>query len=96
MGNKMLIHELELLALLENLRLRSPNDDEPIRICSAIVAMACGYKSRADWIDELKKAELVYYSHDREEEKEKAEVQYRQLFEKLDEELKEYYKTWEE
>ena len=92
----MLIHELELLALLENLRLRQPNDDEPIRICSAIVAKACGYKSRADWVGELKKAELVYYSHDAEEEKEKAEVQYRQLNEKLDEELKEYYKTWEE
>ena len=57
-----------VLALLEAYRLYSgtaneKNTDHAIRICQAIIADAFGYKSRADWSEDIRAANLIDYGY---------------------------------
>lgn len=70
---------LEILAILENLRLRHPESDHILRVASACVAVCFGYKSRADWSGELYQLGLVDYN-----DRNAAELNYKRLLDKAD------------
>ena len=76
------LNNIELLAALEALRIKKPNDDYILRVASAIVAQNFGYKSRADWTEEVRKAGLL--SYDPITEREEAETTYSDLMRRLD------------
>jgi hypothetical protein len=71
---------IEILAILENLRLRYPEHDHILRIASACVAACFGYKSRADWTGECSRLGLVDYN----DQGCTAEVNYKRLMDKAD------------
>lgn len=70
---------LEILAILENLRLRHPENDHILRVASACVAVCFGYKSRVSWTEELSRMGLVDYS-----DRSTAELNYKRLLDKAD------------
>ena len=70
---------LEILAILENLRLRHPENDHILRVASACVAVCFGYRSRADWTGECARLGLVDYADIT-----AAEVNYKRLLDKAD------------
>lgn len=53
--------ELEILAILENLRIKNKNDDYILRVASSIVAEYFGYTDRHTWTKKLDSAGLVKY-----------------------------------
>ncbi len=61
--------KVKVLALMEAYRLKieyspdSNNADYAIRVCQAIIANLFGYKSRADWTDDIKAAGLIDYEY---------------------------------
>lgn len=61
----MRLTDLELLAMMENVRLykwdSAESPDYIIRLCAAIVAENAGYKSRIDWTESAADAGLVDY-----------------------------------
>lgn len=71
---------IEILAVLENLRLRYPEHDHILRVASACVAACFGYKCRADWTGELSRLGLVDYA----DHGGAAEVNYKRLMDKAD------------
>ena len=71
---------LEVLAVLENLRLRYPEHDHILRLASACVAACFGFKSRANWTGELSRLGLVDYN----DHGYAAEVNYKRLLDKAD------------
>ena len=71
---------LEILAVLENLRLRHPENDHILRVASACVAACFGYRCRADWTSELSRLGLVDYS----DHGSAAELNYKRLMDKAD------------
>lgn len=74
---------LEILAILENLRIRHPESDHILRVASACVSVCLGYKSRADWTSECARLGLVDYSNTA-----SAELNYKRLLDKADELVK--------
>lgn len=78
--------DLEVLAQLENLRLTKwdsrENADYILRVATAVVASAMGYKDRAEWETDLRKASLVTYSFDAVGAAECAGKEYRRLTQK--------------
>lgn len=74
---------IEILAILENLRLRNPNDDGILRVASACVATCFGYRTRAEWKEECQHLGLVDYSDPF-----AAELNYQKLLEKAEQEAK--------
>ena len=70
---------IEILAILENLRLRHPENDHILRVASACVAACFGYKRRADWTGECVRLGLVDYTN-----REAAELNYKLLLDKAD------------
>lgn len=76
--------ELEILAILENLRIRHPESDHILRVASACVAVCFGFKCRADWTQELSRLGLVNYA-----DHSAAEINYKRLLDKADSLLKE-------
>jgi hypothetical protein len=76
--------ELEILAILENLRIRHPESDHILRVASACVAVCFGFKRRADWTSELSRLGLVNYA-----DRSAAEINYKRLLDKADSLLKE-------
>lgn len=70
---------LEILAILENLRLRHPESDHILRVASACVAVCFGYKSRVAWTGELSRLGLVDYNDST-----AAELNYKRLCDKAD------------
>ena len=86
----MKLTDIELLAALENLRIRYTNDkyasvDFVLRVASAIVAKNCGYNARADWTKFVRNAGLVDYDPwGALTMAVTAEINYRKLMEKLD------------
>lgn len=77
--------DLEILAILENLRLRHPESDHILLVASACVAVCFGFKRRADWTAELSRLDLVDYG----DHGTAAEVNYKKLLDKADSLLKE-------
>lgn len=81
------LSDLELLATVENLR-RSretmSSTDETLRIATAIIANACGYKSRSTWVDVLRRAGLIVSCIDPEEEAAESKALYKDLMEKME------------
>lgn len=73
------MENIEILAILENLRLRHPENDHILRVASACVAVCFGYKSRADWTGECSRLGLVDYSNCA-----SAEINYKRLLDKAD------------
>lgn len=73
------MEKIEIMAVLENLRLRYPNDDSILRIASACVAACFGYQSRAAWTKECARLGLVDYSN-----KDAAEINYQKLLKKAE------------
>ena len=71
---------LEILAILENLRLRHPENDHILRVATACVAVCFGYRSRADWSSQLSQLGLVDYS----DPGTAAEINYKRLLDKAD------------
>lgn len=71
---------LEILAVLENLRLRYPEHDHILRLASACVAACFGFRPRLVWTDELSRLGLVDYS----DHGYAAEVNYHNLMQKAD------------
>ena len=71
---------LEILAVLENLRLRYPEHDHILRLASACVAACFGYKSRVDWTGELSRMGLVDYTNPYGT----ADLNYKRLLDKAD------------
>lgn len=71
---------LEILAVLENLRLRHPENDHILRVASACVAACFGYRCREDWTAELSRLGLVDYN----DHGYAAELNYYKLMEKAD------------
>ena len=74
------MEHIEILAVLENLRLRYPEHDHILRVASACVAACFGYKCRADWTGELSQLGLVDYN----DHGYAADVNYARLMEKAD------------
>lgn len=70
---------LEVLAVLENLRIRHPESDHILRVASACVAACFGYKRRTDWTGELSRLGLVAYGDSM-----AAEINYQRLMCKAD------------
>lgn len=70
---------IEVLAVLENLRIRHPENDHILRVASACVAACFGYKRRLDWTGELSRLGLVDYSDPM-----AAELNYKRLMDKAD------------
>jgi hypothetical protein len=70
---------IEILAILENLRLRHPENDHILRVASACVAVCFGYRSRTDWTGECVRLGLVNYS-----DLSSAEINYQRLLCKAD------------
>ena len=70
---------LEILAILENLRLRHPESDHILRVASACVAVCFGYKSRVSWTGELSRLGLVDYN-----DRTAADLNYKRLCDKAD------------
>ena len=70
---------IEVLAVLENLRLRYPEHDHIMRVATACVAACFGYKSRIEWTGELSRLGLVDYNDHL-----AAELNYYNLMEKAD------------
>lgn len=77
---------IEILAVLENLRLRHQSEDSILRIASACVAACFGYKSRAEWTEECERFGLVDYS-----DKAAAEINYQKLLKKAEQGIKNGY-----
>lgn len=77
------MENIEILAILENLRIRHPESDHILRVASACVAVCFGYKSRADWTGECSRLGLVDYSNIS-----SAEINYKRLLDKADELVK--------
>lgn len=73
------MENIEILAILENLRIRHPENDHILRVASACVAVCLGYRSRADWTGECARLGLVDYS-----DISAAELNYKRLLEKAD------------
>lgn len=73
------MENIEILAILENLRIRHPESDHILRVASACVAVCFGYRSRADWTRDLSRLGLVDYSN-----LNAAEVNYKRLLDKAD------------
>lgn len=71
---------LEILAILENLRLRYPEHDHIMRVATACVARCFGFRSRIDWTGELSRLGLVDYA----DYGCAAEINYFRLMEKAD------------
>lgn len=80
------MENIEILATLENLRLRHPNDDSILRIASACVAVCFGYQSRAEWSEACERLGLVDYS-----DKATAEINYQKLLKKAEQGIKNGY-----
>lgn len=74
---------LELLAMLENLRINHSEDDYILRVVSAIVAEYFGYTDRHTWTQKLDAEGLVKYGM--EQNTEHANRMYKELSEKLKE-----------
>lgn len=72
---------IEILAILENLRLRNPDDDGILRVASACVATCFGYQTRAQWKEECRSLGLVDYNDPF-----AAELNYQKLLEKAEQE----------
>lgn len=72
---------LELLAMLENLRIQHSEDDYILRVVSAIVAEYFGYTDRHTWTQKLDAEGLVKYGM--EQNIEHAKGMYKELSEKL-------------
>lgn len=72
---------LEILAVLENLRLIHPEHDRILRLASACVATCFGFRSRMEWQSELSRLGLVDYSNPFG----KADLNYKRLLDKADE-----------
>lgn len=72
---------LELLAMLENLRIQNDENDYILRVASAIVAEYFGYTDRHAWTQKLDAAGLVKYGM--EQSIEHANGMYEELSEKL-------------
>lgn len=72
--------ELEILAILENLRIRHPESDHILRVASACVAVCFGFKRRTDWTAELSRLGLVDYT----DHGAAAEINYKRLLDKAD------------
>lgn len=70
---------IEVLAILENLRIRHPESDHILRVASACVAVCFGYRSRADWAGECARLGLVDCSNIA-----AAELNYKRLLDKAD------------
>ena len=75
------MENIEILAVLENLRLRHPENDGILRVASACVAACFGCQSRAAWTEECKRLGLVDYS-----DKAAAEINYQKLLKKAEQE----------
>lgn len=75
----MKLTELELLAALENLRIRHSESDYILRVASGIVAKCFGYDDRIEWTEKVADAGLVEYR-----DSSKAEKHYKELMDKLD------------
>jgi hypothetical protein len=73
------MENIEILAILENLRLRHPEYDHILRVASACVAVCFGYNCRADWTGECSRLGLVDYSNFA-----SAEINYMRLLNKAD------------
>lgn len=71
---------LEILAILENLRLRYPEHDHIMRVATACVARCFGFRSRIDWTGELSRLGLVDYA----DHGHAADLNYQRLMEKAD------------
>ena len=81
----MKLTDIELLAALENLRIKGGDiDDYSIRVASAIIAKNLGYNSRAEWTEKVRESGLVKYGIC--DDKESAEANYTYLMGKLDSE----------
>lgn len=80
--------DFEVLAALENLRLRKQNSTESpdyiLRVATAIVAKSIGYNSRADWTAALQEFGAVEYMTDAIEQAQRADLKYQELMNKLD------------
>lgn len=72
---------LEILAVLENLRLRYPEHDHILRLASACVAACFGFRSRVEWTGELSRLGLVDYNNPFGT----ADLNYKRLLDKADE-----------
>ena len=70
---------IEILAVLENLRLRHPENDCILRIATACVASCFGYIRRTDWTAELSRLGLVDYN-----DISAADLNYKRLLDKAD------------
>ena len=73
------MENIEILAILENLRLRHPENDHILRVASACVAACFGYRSRADWTGECVRLGLVDYT-----DRSAAEINYQRILTKAD------------
>ena len=56
------MEKIEILAILENLRIRYPDHDHILRVASACVAACFGYTCRAEWTGECARLGLVDYN----------------------------------
>lgn len=70
---------LEILAILENLRLRHPESDHILRVATACVAACFGYTRRVDWTSVVSRLGLVDYTDPM-----SAELNYKRLMDKAD------------
>ncbi len=70
---------IEILAVLENLRIRHPESDHILRVASACVVACFGYMRRTDWTRELSRLGLVDYTDPM-----AAELNYKRLMDKAD------------
>ena len=70
---------LDILAILENLRIRHPENDHILRVASACVAVCFGFKRRTDWTSELSRLGLVNYA-----DRSTAEINYKRLLDRAD------------
>lgn len=80
------LEDIEILAALENLRIRigqKEDADYALRVASAIVAEAIGYKDRYTWSSRLRKQGLTASEYDPDG-KDRAEVLYNCAMGKLE------------
>lgn len=81
------ISDTELLAALENLRLKKWNSTESpdyiLRVATAIVAANIGYKSRSEWSEELQRLGLIEYKVSQVAAAEAAAVKYEMFMSRL-------------
>lgn len=80
------LEDIEILAALENLRIkigRKEDADYALRVASAIVANAIGYKDRYTWAHQLREQGLTASEYDPDG-KDRAEILYNCAMGKLD------------